>query len=53
MIVPAYPGRIVPLEIFTALKFGMGFFGGLNFGPGIFLGVLISASIQSSLSLEI
>ena len=38
VIVPAYPGRIVPLEIFTALKFSMGFLGGLNFGPGIFLG---------------
>ena len=26
------------LEIFMAWKFSMGFFGGLNFGPGIFLG---------------
>ena len=53
MIVPAYPGRIVPLEIFTALKFGMGFFGGVEFWSRDFFGVLISASIQSSLSLEI
>ena len=28
MIVPAYPSRIVPLEIFMARKFGMGFFEG-------------------------
>ena len=31
-------GRLAPLEIFMARKFGMGFFGGLNFGPGIFWG---------------
>ena len=36
MIVPAYAGHIVPLEIFMARKFGIGFFGGLNFSPGIF-----------------
>ena len=28
MIVPSYPSRIVPLEIFMARKFGMGFFEG-------------------------
>ena len=28
VIVLAYPGRIVPLEIFMARKFGMGFLGG-------------------------
>ena len=28
VIVPAYPGHIVPLEIFMARKFGMGFLGG-------------------------
>ena len=28
VIVLEYPGRIVPLEIFMARKFGMGFFGG-------------------------
>ena len=38
MIVPAYLRRVVPLEIFMTRKFGMGFFGGLNFGPGSFLG---------------
>ena len=26
MIVPAYPGRVAPLEFFMARKFGMGFF---------------------------
>ena len=37
MIVLAYPGRIVPLEIFMARKFGMGFFGVLFEALGIFL----------------
>ena len=41
------------LEIFKFWKFGMGFFGGLILGPGIFLGVLIFAPIRSSSSLEI
>ena len=35
--IPAYPGRVAPLEIFMAGEFGM-IFWGLNFGPGIFLG---------------
>ena len=35
-----------------AWKFGMGFFGGYYFGPGIFW-VLIIAPIRSSLSVEI
>ena len=35
--IPAYPGRVAPLEIFMAREFGM-IFWGLNFGPGIFLG---------------
>ena len=39
MIVPVYPGHIVPLKIFMALKLDLGFFGGLKFGPGIFLGI--------------
>ena len=39
-------------EIFMAWKFGMGFFGGYYFGPGIFW-VLIIAPIRSSLSVEI
>ena len=38
MIVLAYPGRLVPLEIFMARKFGMGFFGVLFEALGIFLG---------------
>ena len=28
LIVPSYPGSVVPLEIFMAWKFGMGFFWG-------------------------
>ena len=68
MIVPAYPGRVAPLEFFMARKFGMGFFrvkfwskrffGVLFEALGIFFfflggGGLIFASSRSSLSLEI
>ena len=53
MIVPAYSGRVVPLEILMARKFGMGFFLGFVGSPRNFLGVLILAPIRSSLSLEI
>ena len=42
MIVPVYPSRVVPLEIFMAQKFNM-----------VFFWVLIFAPIRSSLSLEI
>ena len=68
MIVPAYPGRVAPLEFFMARKFGMGFFR-VKFWSKRFLGVLfealgnfffffwggglIFASNRSSLSLEI
>ena len=31
------------LEIFKASKFGMGFFGGIIFGPGIFFNILLEA----------
>ena len=30
--------RVVPLKIFMARKFGLGFFGASNFSPGIFWG---------------
>ena len=36
VIVPAYPGRVVPLEFFMARKFVMGFFGVLFEAVGIF-----------------
>ena len=54
MIVPASPGRVVPLEFFMARKLGMGFFGvkfwskdflGFCLRPQGFLGVLIFAPI--------
>ena len=59
MIVATFPGRVVPRQIFMALKFGMGFLGGcivrLGAGGGIrtteildfgsFLGGKILASI--------
>ena len=38
----AYPGCVVPMEIFMAYKFGIGIFWGLNFGPGGFKVVLLS-----------
>ena len=66
---PVYPGRVVPLEIFVARKFGIGFLGGYILVQGIFfffflggggglkpLGffwILIIAPIRSSRSLEI
>ena len=62
MIVPAYPGRVVPLEIFMARKFGMEVLGvkiwlreffGFCLKPKRFVWVLIFAPIRSSLSLEI
>ena len=31
-----YPGRVVPLEIFVARKFGIGFLGGYILVQGIF-----------------
>ena len=65
-MIPVYPGRVVPLEIFVARKFGMEFFGGYILVQGtFFLGgggclkplgffwILIIAPIRSSLSLEI
>ena len=33
---PVYPGRVVPLEIFVARKFGIGFLGGYILVQGIF-----------------
>ena len=42
MIVPAYPGRVAPLEFFMARKFGMGFFR-VKFWSKRFLGVLFEA----------
>ena len=55
MIVATFPGRVVPRQIFMALKFGMGFFGGCIvrlgagtteiFDFGSFLGGKILASI--------
>ena len=36
MIVPAYPGRVVPPEIFMSWKFGMGFLGGYIVIQGVF-----------------
>ena len=38
MIVPAYPDRVVPPEILYGSEIRYGIFGGLNCGPGIFLG---------------
>ena len=35
-MIPVYPGRVVPLEIFVARKFGMGFLGGYILVQGIF-----------------
>ena len=67
-MIPVYPGRVVPLEIFVARKFGIGFLGGYILVQGIFLGgegggvclkplgffwILTIAPIRSSLSLEI
>ena len=42
MIVPAYPGRVAPLEFFMARKFGMGFFR-VKFWSKRFFGVLFEA----------
>ena len=44
-MIPAYPGCVVPLEIFMVRKFDMGFFGGLSFGPGILLGLFEALGI--------
>ena len=68
-MIPVYPGRVVPLEIFVARKFGIGFLGGYILVQGIFFffgrrgGVCLKplgffwistiAPIRSSLSLEI
>ena len=38
MIVPAYSGRVVPLEIFMARKYGMGFLGCSVWSPRNILG---------------
>ena len=35
-MIPVYPGRVVPLEIFVARKFGIGFLGGYILVQGIF-----------------
>ena len=35
VIVPACPGCLVPLDIFMAYKFGMGFFGGTILVQGV------------------
>ena len=50
MIVPSYPGCVVPLEIFIAYKFGIGIFGGLNFGPGGFKVVRLSHPLKEGQS---
>ena len=38
MIVPAFPGRVVPPEILYGSEIQHGIFGGLNCGPGSFGG---------------
>ena len=60
-MIPAYPGCVVPLEIFMVRKFDMGFLGvkfwsrdflGFVLSPRDFFWFLIFAPIRSSVSLE-
>ena len=51
-MIPTYPGCVVPLKIFMARKFSIGFLGVKFWSGGIFLGFDF-CPIQSYLSLEI